>query len=134
MTSQGVREQSTAGHRSFSDLRAPTDHRIELLCRRLIHDSLCGESHARDAAHALNISLSRFRHVFKEETGVSFARFVKLARLNRARRLLLGSRLRIKEVAANAGFNDVSHFVKDFKSVYGESPAKLRMSETKAPF
>jgi AraC-like DNA-binding protein len=124
------KQQHSNGQLSFLNLRSPTDCRIELLCRRLADDSLCGESCARDAAQALNISTSRFRHVFKQETGLPFARFVKLVRLHRARKLLLETRLRIKEVAANTGFNDVSHFVKDFKSVYGESPARLRITDT----
>jgi len=113
------------------ELRSPTDYRIEVLCRQLTSDCVCAEARAYHVAHALNISLSRFRHLFKQETGVSFARYVKLMRLHRARQLLLNSRLRVKEVAANTGFNDVSHFVKDFKSIFGESPVRFRINETR---
>ncbi len=110
-----------------------SDPRIELLCRTISSDSSRAELHAgAAAAAALNMSLSRFQHLFKQQIGIPFARFVKLVRLDRARSTLLCSRLSVKEIAVSGGFHDVSHFVRDFKTAYGESPAKLRLSQAES--
>jgi transcriptional regulator GlxA family with amidase domain len=77
-------------------------------------------------ASKVNLSLSRLRHVFAQSTGVSLARYLKKMRLVRAQYLLEHSLLTVKEVAAAAGFNDASHFVRDYKAAYGESPSESR--------
>jgi AraC family transcriptional regulator of arabinose operon len=111
--------------------RRPTDPRIDRLCQTLARPKSGTISRARDAAATLNISLSRLRHLFKQETGMSFGSFVKRVHLDCAKKLLLSSSLLVKEVASECGFNDVSHFVRDFEAIYGESPAKFRLREAK---
>lgn len=77
-------------------------------------------------ANHLNLSLSRFRHLFSVEVGVSPARYSRLQRLARARKLLRSSSLRVKEIAGVLGFNDVSHFVRDYKLRFHETPSQTR--------
>jgi len=77
-------------------------------------------------AISLNISVSRLRHLFKEETGIAPLHQLKLMRLLRARELLRGSFLSLKQVANMVGLTDISHFVKDYKQVYGETPGQTR--------
>jgi transcriptional regulator GlxA family with amidase domain len=77
-------------------------------------------------AETLNLSASRLRHLFKQETGVSFKGYVRKERMNRARRLLETSFLTIKEAARRSGISGVSHFVRDFEREFGLSPARYR--------
>jgi AraC-like DNA-binding protein len=49
--------------------------------------------------------------------------------MQQARALLQSSSLNIKEIAAHAGFNDISHFVRDFRGLYGKSPTTIRNSK-----
>ncbi len=77
-------------------------------------------------ASKLNLSLSRFRHLFKSEVGMSPQHYVRLLRLQRARRLLQSSLLRVKEIAAIIGVNDVSHFVRNYKALHRETPSQTR--------
>jgi transcriptional regulator GlxA family with amidase domain len=79
-----------------------------------------------EVATELNLSVSRFRHLFKQELKVSPTHYLKLARLEHARNLIASSFLRIKEVAALVGSNDVSHFVRDYKAQYGHTPSESR--------
>jgi len=74
----------------------------------------------------LNLSESRFRHLFKQELGVSPTHYLKIVRLGQARELLTNSFLTIKEVAARVGVNDVSHFVRDYKALFGQTPSDAR--------
>ena len=77
-------------------------------------------------ASILNLSESRFRHLFKQELGVSPTHYFKIVRLGQARELLTNSFLTIKEVAARVGVNDVSHFVRDYKALFGQTPSDAR--------
>jgi len=53
-------------------------------------------------------------------------RYLRLLRMERAKDLLESSFLSVKEIAFQDGLNDESHFVRDFKSTYGFSPALYR--------
>ncbi len=85
---------------------------------------------AAKVAASTNLSASRLMHLFKKEVGVSFARYVKLARYGRARKLLQDSFLSVKQVAAIVGANDVSHFIRDYKRMYGETPRQTMLGHT----
>lgn len=53
-------------------------------------------------------------------------RYLRQLRMERAKHLLESSFLSVKEIAFQVGLNDESHFVRDFKSTYGYSPALYR--------
>jgi AraC-like DNA-binding protein len=57
---------------------------------------------------------------------MSPSQYVKQLRLSYARQLLEKSTLSVKEVMAAACLNDFSHFVRDFKAMYGMTPSKAR--------
>jgi two-component system response regulator YesN len=76
----------------------------------------------------VNISTSHLAHLFKREANVSLKHFVREIRLQHAKRLLETSFLSVKQVMVSSGFNDASHFVRDFKQVYGKTPSEYRRS------
>jgi two-component system response regulator YesN len=76
----------------------------------------------------VGVSASHLRRLFRRETGSSPAAQLKRLRLHRAEELLYATVLCVKEVAAESGFGDVSHFVKDFYRHFGSSPLKYRKS------
>ncbi len=77
-------------------------------------------------ARIVNLSESRLRCLFSEVTGLSLAHFVKLLRLEAARRMLATEFLTVKEVMARTGIKDPSHFNRDFKTAFGVTPAQYR--------
>src|SRR5688572_22090310 len=77
-------------------------------------------------AAAVNLSPSRFAALFRQETGVSPARFLRALRMERARLLLERTFLTVKEVMAFVGVNDPSHFSRDFRRHHGVAPSRLR--------
>ena len=83
-------------------------------------------------AASLNLSPSRLRHLFKDETGMTPAQFLKRLRLEGARELLEGSFLRLKDVMPQVGITDESHFVRDFKKAHGLPPIKYRQRSCQA--
>lgn len=80
-------------------------------------------------ARSVNLSSSRLRCLFKAETGISLAKYFKYLRMEKAKELLETSFLSVKQIAARTGFNDMSHFVRDFKQIYGLTPAAFRKEE-----
>jgi AraC-like DNA-binding protein len=82
------------------------------------------------AAVGLRLGLSeRYVQKLMGTTGLSFSEFVRERRLERARLLLADpSRacLRVVDIAAMAGFGDLSHFNRDFRRRFGETPSAAR--------
>lgn len=79
-----------------------------------------------EIAQSVDLSTSRFSGLFKTEVGVSPFRYFKNARLERARQLLETTLLNIKVVAAEVGYNDCSHFMREFKKAYDSTPSEYR--------
>jgi AraC-like DNA-binding protein len=77
-------------------------------------------------AKQVNLSPSRFSHLFRQETGQSPVRYLHDLRLDCALMLLYDSTLSIKEVMAAVGINDPSHFTRDFSARHGVSPTDFR--------
>jgi AraC-like DNA-binding protein len=73
-------------------------------------------------------SFHRFRHLFKEETGLSPLSFVIEKRLGHARQLLTTSDRLISAIAMDCGFSTASQFGSMFKQKYDLSPSEYRLS------
>ena len=80
-----------------------------------------------ELAGFVNLSDSRFRHIFKAETGKTPVRYLKELRLRQARHLAEPTFLSVKQIMNRVGICDASHFVRDFERLYGLSPARLRV-------
>jgi AraC family transcriptional regulator of arabinose operon len=80
-----------------------------------------------ELAPRLGLSTSRLSHMFKADTGTSPGHYLKMVRINKAQELLETTHLSVKEIMVRVGVNDQSHFVRDFKTVCGCTPARYRM-------
>lgn len=99
------------------------DKRILLLKNTIITD-LTSTATIEEISAEINMSASRLRQLFKEETGMPFGEFVRQQRLERARELLETTYLRVQEVGAAVGVYDQSYFNRLFKKKYGLTPRK----------
>jgi len=77
-------------------------------------------------ARAVNLSPSRFHHLFKAEVGMAPAHYLRALRLEQARKLLQTSQLTVKQIMNEVGVEDKSHFAREFKKVYGQTPTAYR--------
>lgn len=81
-----------------------------------------------ELARVANVSTWHICRLFRAELGMSPSRCVKLLRLCIAAELLATTFLTVKEVMASVGLNDESHFVRDFQTLFGQTPIHYRSS------
>jgi AraC-like DNA-binding protein len=79
-------------------------------------------------AESVNLSAPYFCYLFKTITGVPPAKYLKSLRMQQAGTLLTTTFLSVKEIVRRVGLTDESHFVRDFKRVYGMTPSEYRNS------
>ena len=103
------------------------DTRVNVVISYLA-DNLHRELDPDSLGRLVNLSSSRLRHLFKAQTGLSFASYVRLLRMQKAKEMLENSFLNVKQIMFTVGVKDESHFVRDFKQRYGLSPTKYRES------
>jgi AraC family transcriptional regulator, arabinose operon regulatory protein len=77
-------------------------------------------------ARSMNMSSSRLRHIFTAQVGLSPKQYLRTIRLELAKHLVENTYLNVKEVMTKVGFNDESHFVRDFEKAFGLTPTRHR--------
>jgi AraC-like DNA-binding protein len=75
-------------------------------------------------ARELGMSVSGFHHHFKSVTAMSPLQFQKQLRLQEARRLMLGQNLDATTAAYQVGYDDSSHFNREYKRQFGAPPMR----------
>lgn len=75
-----------------------------------------------DLAKKLAMSTSSFHHHFKEVTAMTPLQFQKQLRLQEARRLMLAEDLDAATAGFQVGYNDASHFSREYKRLFGQPP------------
>jgi len=100
------------------------DRRVKLVISKIEDDPARYQS--SKLASLVNLSPSRLRHLFKQETGLTPVQYLKLARLHKAEVLLRTSFLTIKEICNQVGMTSSGNFVREFRKLYGISPTAYR--------
>lgn len=77
-------------------------------------------------AKMCNMSLSTFKHTFKNTASISPSAYLNSIRMENAKRLLTTTNLSISEIALSVGFLDPLYFSKAFKKYAGISPSEFR--------
>jgi len=77
-----------------------------------------------DIARELGMSVSGFRAHFRAVTAMSPLQFQKHLRLQEARRLMLSEDLDAAEAGYRVGYDDASHFNREYKRHFGEPPMR----------
>jgi transcriptional regulator GlxA family with amidase domain len=77
-----------------------------------------------EMARGIRMSVSSFHHHFKAVTAMSPLQFQKQLRLQEARRLLLNERHDAASAGFQVGYEDASHFNRDYKRLFGEPPMR----------
>jgi len=79
-----------------------------------------------DIAKVTNMTVPAFCRYLKKLTGKTFTQIVNEFRIGHACTLLSEAELPISEVAFECGFNNLSHFNRQFKQITDKSPSEYR--------
>jgi AraC-like DNA-binding protein len=108
---------------------APDAARI-LTSMRFIEGHLADKLTVEQLARLAGMSTSHYAHRFSSVVRVSPMRFLREARLERARILLMESGTRANEVATRIGFDSPAHFTREFKRRFGVPPSHFLRART----
>jgi AraC family transcriptional regulator of arabinose operon len=127
MFAMAMLEQVLLECAAFAGLAAdgPSDHRIRTAVE-YIRQNLSAAIAVTDLARVAGMSPSRLARVFKEETGQTPQQFIEERRMALARQRLALTGRSIKEIAAEAGYDDALYFSRRFKQHAGASPMEYR--------
>jgi AraC-like DNA-binding protein len=79
-----------------------------------------------EVSKKVSMTVPAFCRYFKKITGKTFTQFVNEYRLAHAAKLLHEKQISITEICFESGFNNFSHFNKQFKKFTGKSPSVYR--------
>lgn len=101
------------------------DARVQIVIG-VMKQQLHREISLSEIASYVNLSLSRLHHLFKSETGTTPAQHLRQLRMEHAKELLELSQQSVKQIMVAVGVRDRSHFEREFKRIYGQTPTQYR--------
>ncbi len=93
--------------------------------RQRIQFNPADEYNAPQLAKSLCMSESKLTRLFRALYGISLHQYVKNQRLEKAALLLSLGEMNITEIAVKCGYNNMSHFSKEFQKRFGVVPSKF---------
>lgn len=89
-----------------------------------VHEHLAQALSLTEVAASVHLSPSRFAHLFAEQVGIPFRRYVLWARLQAAIRAVQQGRS-LTQACYDGGFADLPHFTKTFQAMFGVAPSAV---------
>lgn len=107
------------------------DHERIQKVYRYVEDNFKEDVSLEAVAGRVNMTVPAFCRYFKRLTNKTFTQFVNEYRVAHACRLLADESMPISNVAYDSGFNNISHFNKQFKTFTHASPREYRKNQKK---
>lgn len=91
-----------------------------------IGDNLSSPVTVSQICYEFDISKNKLYSLWKSRFGVTIGDYILAKRMKKAKKLLLGDDLKIKDICTQVGIPDYNYFSRVFKKYYGISPGKYR--------
>ncbi|PYI56251.1 response regulator [Paenibacillus flagellatus] len=122
-----------AAERLFSLMnQSAKDHVGALVAKVKLHveNRLSDELSLTALADHVHVSAPYLSKLFKQHTGEGINEYVTHARIMRAKELLRDPQLKVYEVAAKVGYDNIPYFTKVFKKVVGVTPQEFKSANS----
>jgi len=110
---------------SEKESRSRTSEVIKSAINYII-DNINSDITLNDIAEHVSLSPNYLSKIFKDETGKNIQDFITQERMERAKKLLLSTNMKIEEISFEVGYNNTAYFIRRFKEMYGKTPKKFR--------
>lgn len=108
------------------DTGVPVRQGVVELATQYIYANYAENISTQSLAEALHVSVSHLIHSFTARVGVSPLKYLRMVRIETARRLMMLTEMPVGEVAARVGFADPLYFSRAFRQAVGVSPSEYR--------
>lgn len=125
-TVQEFPEPAAAGGALRQEKPASTKIAMVSAVKKYIQEHYAEKINLSSAAELVHVNASYLSRIFPEVENMGFADFLCDVRMQRACELLMDYTLRVYEIAALVGYQDVKHFMKTFKRHEGMTPGEYR--------
>lgn len=129
--SGGSTERQLAIAHDTADEEDPAAHRMGLVrenIERYIRKHYTSELSMQDVAKAMNYSEAYFCKLFKQCFRINFSAWLNEFRVEKAKEMLLQTRLSIREISLACGYTDANYFARVFKRITGKTPSEYRIT------
>lgn len=109
-------------------LEGPKLMRIEAILNHL-RENFAEELRLPEVARRAGMSVPAFSRAFKQATGTSFLAYLRVVRVEHAKRLLTSTQLTTEQIAQACGFQSQHHLIRSFKKVTNQTPGAYRRIE-----
>jgi AraC-like DNA-binding protein len=121
----------TNDHQFITSLNYENNHKISETERmRLVHEYVMKHYKEKislsEVAALANMAEAAFCRYFKSRTNKTFSDFVSEIRIGHACKLLMNNKISIAQVCYESGYNTVSNFNSQFKTLKGQSPKQYQ--------
>lgn len=110
----------------YSAKFTPETNQCIIQALSIIEKELAYALTANEVAEQVNMSRSYFSRCFKEITGQTFNEYVRVARINKAKRYLQYTREKVGVIAEKVGYIDMKYFSHIFRKETGLLPSEYR--------
>ena len=88
----------------------------------------------REISRVFSYNETYFCRLFKKKTGLTVLEYIRILRLDLAKKLLKSEKYEIRDIAWKCGFPDESYFSRAFKAHTGKTPREFRNNSDKDRF
>ena len=96
---------------------------------RYIEEHISEDISMQVLSDASGYSTGYLARVFKQQEGVSIHDYITDKRISLAKAMLMGSNMRVYEIAARCGYENTAYFIKVFKLQTGQTPQDFKQNQ-----
>ena len=105
-----------------SEIKNPTI----IKCMDLVTKNLYYQATVESIANEMAFSPEYLTRLFRRETGKNLSQYIREAKVEEAKKLLVFTKESYKQIGAKLCFSSQSHFINVFRKYTGETPAQFR--------
>ena len=129
-TAEGLREwfmeKITSACRNVISKKEEKSNDVINTAKKYIDDNFANDISLDDVSRRVNISPYYFSKIFKDELGLNFIEYLTSVRIEKAKELLTGSDMSMKEICGACGYTDPNYFSRSFKKNVGVTPTEYK--------